>query len=72
LVYLHNGTLFGDKNQWRTDTCHNTDGPSIRTYKRKKPITKTAFFKMNPLYEMFRTSKSMGIERLVVAKLVGG
>ena len=40
VVYLYNGILFGNKKEWRTDTCYNMDEPSKQDAKWKKLDTK--------------------------------
>ena len=39
-AYLYNGTLFGHKKKWSTDTCYDMDKPWKHYTEWKKPVTK--------------------------------
>lgn len=70
MTHLDNGILFGNKREWNTDRCHNTDESqlcSVKEASHKRPHT--AWFN---LYELSKIGKPTETgNRLVVARVRG-
>lgn len=67
VVFPHSGTLFGNKREWRTDTCHHMHGPRKHDAELKNPDTKEHMFVVwCHLYEVFRIGKSIEMESSLV------
>lgn len=58
MVYLQNEIVFGNKKEWSTNTCYNTDEACQHDANWKKSVTKTTFCTI-PFYEMSRIGKSI-------------